>query len=55
MLQLEVSDEIMKLNYTSKILNKSSDIMITLLRSRYENATPNFCCVFCVLLGVLCK
>ena len=24
-----------------------------LLRSRYENATPNLCCVFCALLGVL--
>ena len=26
-----------------------------LLRSRYENATPNLCWVFCTLLGVLCN
>ena len=26
-----------------------------LLRSRYENATPNLCWVFCALLGVLCN
>ena len=25
------------------------------LRSRYENATPNLCWVFCALLGVLCN
>ena len=48
-LQLEVSDEIMKLNYTSIIFNMSSDIMITLLRSRYENATPNLCWVVCLI------
>ena len=30
-LQLEVSDEIMNLNYTSIIFNKSSDIMIPLI------------------------
>ena len=27
----------------------------SLLRSRYENATPNLCWVFCALLGVLCN
>ena len=26
-----------------------------LLRSKYENATPNLCWVFCALLGVLCN
>ena len=26
-----------------------------LMRSRYENATPNLCWVFCALLGVLCN
>ena len=41
-----MSDEIMKLNYTSLIiLDKSIDIMITLLCSRYE--TPNLCWVSC--------
>ena len=25
------------------------------LRSRYENATPNLCWVFCALLGDLCN
>ena len=28
---------------------------IILLRSRYENATPNLCWVFCALLGNLCN
>ena len=28
---------------------------ILLLRSRYENATPNLCWGFCALLGVLCN
>ena len=33
------------------LLTKSSK----LLRSRYENATPNLCWVLCALLGVLCS
>ena len=27
----------------------------SLMRSRYENASPNLCWVFCALLGVLCN
>ena len=30
-----------------------SVFVLSFLRSRYENATPNLCCVFCALLGVL--
>ena len=29
--------------------------LLFLLRSRYENATPNLCWVFCALLGFLCN
>ena len=28
---------------------------LALLRSRYQNATPNLCWVFCALLGILCN
>ena len=31
------------------------ELISSLLRSRYENATPNLCWVFCALLGVLCN
>ena len=44
--------------YESRIVRNSKvlvSICFELLRSRYENVTPNFCWVFCALLGVLCK
>ena len=49
--------EIAKYLIESLIIKQCGKIYLYLifLRSRYENATPNLCWVFCALLGVLCN